>query len=458
MEQRNRILIIDDDQAVVNYLEVMLLQAGKFEVRTLTRSREAFEMIEGYKPDLVLLDMDMPEVKGIDILTGLAENPDRPEVVVLSGVEDIRLAVQALKLGAHDYVTKPVEPEELLAVINHALDRHILKSETRLLWENRENGNDEKPFDEIVTRAPQMKKIFKYIETIAPTDNPVLIWGESGTGKELIARVTHRLSRRRDKSFVAINAGVLANELFSSEFFGHIKGAFTGASANKPGMLEQSDGGMLFLDEIGELALPIQVKLLRFLQGGEYFQVGCSKVRRADVRVITATNKNLQEEIKNGNFRTDLFYRLNVCSIHVPPLREREGDIPLLANYFVEKYCPVHKKKLGGISEDVLMLLQRYHYPGNVRELENILNSAVLMESSHELKRKSLPQYFLHATLKEKFFISNAHSKSMSQVEKEHIQRVVKHTGGNRSAAARILGISRVCLISKIKNYSTEVH
>jgi transcriptional regulator with PAS, ATPase and Fis domain len=303
-----------------------------------------------------------------------------------------------------------------------------------------------------------MKKIFKYIETIAPTDNPVLIWGESGTGKELIARVTHRLSRRRDKSFVAINAGVLANELFSSEFFGHIKGAFTGASANKPGMLEQSDGGMLFLDEIGELALPIQVKLLRFLQGGEYFQVGCSKVRRADVRVITATNKNLQEEIKNGNFRTDLFYRLNVCSIHVPPLREREGDIPLLANYFVEKYCPVHKKKLGGISEDVLMLLQRYHYPGNVRELENILNSAVLMESSHELKRKSLPQYFLHATLKEKFYISNAHSKSMSQVEKEHIQRVVKHTGGNRSAAARILGISRVCLISKIKNYSAEVH
>jgi two-component system NtrC family response regulator len=453
VEKLIRILVIDDDQEVVNYLEVLLRQTDRFEVRTLTRSTEAFEVIAEFKPNLILLDMDMPNVKGIDILNYLSERLDRPEVLVLSGVEDIKLAVSSMKLGAYDYITKPVDPEELIDTMDRALERHRLKSEITMLEENRGNSVEHEAFGRIIAHAPQMKKIFRYIETIAPTDCPVLIWGESGTGKELIARAIHTLSRRQGKPFVAINAGVLANELFSSEFFGHIKGAFTGASADKPGILEKADSGTLFLDEIGELSLPIQVKLLRFLQEGEYFQVGGSKVRNADVRVITSTNKNLQEEIPRGNFRTDLFYRLNVCSIHVPPLREREGDIPLLAHYFVEKYCPVHGRKLSRISEDVLTLLQRYHYPGNIRELENIINSAVLLETSHELKRKSLPQYFLEATLKAKFLIADAHNKSMSQVEKEHLERVINYTGGNRTAAARILGISRVTLISKIKSY-----
>jgi DNA-binding NtrC family response regulator len=453
LEKLIRILVVDDDQAVVNYLEVLLRQTGRFKVRTLTRSTEAYEAIAEFKPDLILLDMDMPEVKGIDILNHLSERLNRPEVLVLSGVEDIKLAVSSMKLGAYDYITKPVVPEELIETMDRALERHRLKSEITMLENNRENSVEEEAFSRIITRAPQMKKIFSYIESIAPTDSPVLIWGESGTGKELIARAIHALSRRREKPFVAINAGVLANELFSSEFFGHIKGAFTGAANDKPGILEKVDSGMLFLDEIGELSLPIQVKLLRFLQEGEYFQVGGNKICRADVRVITSTNKNLQEEIPRGNFRTDLFYRLNVCSIYVPPLREREGDIPLLAHYFVEKYCPVHGKKLSRISEDVLMLLQRYHYPGNIRELENIINSAVLLETSHELKRKSLPQYFLETTLKAKFLIADAHNKSMSQVEKEHLERVINYTGGNRTHAARILGVSRVTLISKIKSY-----
>jgi DNA-binding NtrC family response regulator len=448
-----RILVVDDDQAVVNYLEVLLLQADRFEVRPLTRSTEVFQVIEEFRPDLILLDMDMPEVKGIDILNSLSEKMDRPEVIVLSGVEDIKLAVSAMKRGAYDYITKPVDPEALIETMDRALERHQLKAEITMIEKNREAGAEHEAFGAIITRASQMKKIFRYIESIAPTASPVLIWGESGTGKELVAHAIHTLSRRRDKPFVAINAGVLANELFSSEFFGHIKGAFTGACANKPGILEKVDSGTLFLDEIGELSLPIQVKLLRFLQEGEYFQVGGSKVCRADVRVITSTNKNLQEEIPRGNFRTDLFYRLNVCSIHVPPLRGREGDIPLLAHYFLKKYCSVHGKKLSGISEDVLLLLQRYHYPGNIRELENIINSAVLLETGHELRRKSLPQYFLEATLKAKFLIAGTNNKSIKEVEKEHIERVINYTGGNRTAAARILEISRTSLISKIKRY-----
>ncbi|MDX1764329.1 MAG: sigma-54 dependent transcriptional regulator [bacterium] len=457
MKRLNRILIIDDNQAVVNYLEVLLMQTAKFDVYPLTLSTKAFDVIAEYKPDLILLDMDMPDVKGIDILKYLVEKIDRPEVLILSGVEDIRLAVASMKLGAYDYITKPVDPEELLEVMERALDRRMLKTEIRLLRKDGKDRSEGSPFADIITRTTKMKKIFKYIEAIAPTDNPVLIWGESGTGKELIARAIHRLSGRRDQPFLAINAGVLANELFSSEFFGHTKGAFTGASADKPGILEKSNGGVLFLDEIGELSLPIQVKLLRFLQEGEYFQVGSTKCRYADVRVITATNKNLQEEIPRGNFRNDLFYRLNVCSIHAPPLRERQEDIPLLAHYFVEKYGQVHKKRLSRISEDVLMLLHRYHYPGNIRELENIINSALLLENSLELKRKSLPQYFLEATLKAKFFIADAHNKTMSQVEKEHIERVLNYTRGNRTAAARILGISRVSLISKIKNHDIKI-
>jgi two-component system response regulator AtoC len=292
----------------------------------------------------------------------------------------------------------------------------------------------------------------------------VLVWGESGTGKELVARAIHRISKRAAGPFFAVNAAVFASELFASEFFGHTKGAFTGAVADKPGILEKAKRGTLFLDEIGELPLPIQVKLLRVLQDGEYFQVGSTRNRQVDVRIITATNKDLREEIERGNFRSDLFYRLNVCSIFIPPLRDREGDVAFLAQYFVEKYARTHERKLNGISEDVLLLLQRYHYPGNVRELENIVNSAVLLETSHEVTRSSLPQYFLKATLRARAPFPATGEKAngqaertMAEIEREHIERVLRHTDGNRTAAAKILGISRVTLISKIKQYRLEL-
>jgi DNA-binding NtrC family response regulator len=459
----NKLLVIDDDQSVLRYLQVFFMQVARFEVRCLSDSTRAFATLAEFDPDLILLDIDMPDVTGIDILNYLAEQPSKPEVVVLSGVEDIKLAVRAMKLGAYDYLGKPVDCDKLLITIDRALERRNLISEIEALRKRLQSG-EESPFARIVTRSPQMLEIFDYASVIAPTDNSVLLWGESGTGKELVARAIHRLSRRRDKPFVAVNAGIFAAELFASEFFGHTKGAFTGAVADKTGILEKSDGATLFLDEIGELSLPIQVKLLRVLQEGEYSQVGSTESRRVDVRIITATNKDLREEIERGNFRSDLFYRLNVCSIHIPPLREREGDVPFLAQFLVEKYARLHGKAIRGISDDVLQLLQRYAYPGNVRELENIINGAVLVETTEELQRSSLPQDFLESILRARPPTLPAGApeaeiadKSLEQIEREHIERVLRRTDGNRTAAARVLGISRVTLIAKIRQYKLEL-
>ena len=453
----HKILIIDDDQAILNYLEVFLMQAGKFEVQCLSESKKAYETIFEFQPELILLDMDMPEVTGLDILHFLSERPDAPEILILSGVEDIELAVKAIKLGAYDYLTKPLDRAKLLISIDRTLERRTLKLKVEELRSHLEETEEDDPFVKIINCSPQIQKVLKYIEKIAPTDNPVLIWGESGTGKELIARAIHKLSKRKDKLFVAINASILASELFASEFFGHTKGAFTGAVSDKTGILEKADHGTLFLDEIGDLSLSVQVKLLRVLQEGEFFPVGSTKSRRVDVRLITATNKDLQEEIQQGNFRTDLFYRLNVSSVFVEPLRKREGDIVFLAPYFLNKYAATHNKKINTLSEDVLTLLQRYHYPGNVRELENIINSAVLLENSKELTRRSLPQYFLEATLKAKYSLADTQCKSMVQIEKEHIERILQHTGGNRTMASKILGLSRVSLIAKIKQYKINL-
>jgi len=460
----NKILVVDDDVSVLNYLQVFFLQVNKYEVRCLSESGRAYQTIDEFHPDLLILDIDMPDVTGIDILTYLFERNARPEVLVLSGVEDIKLAVRAMKLGAYDYLTKPIDTDKLLITIDRALERRNLKTEISSLRQRLEAAGEAGPFARVVSRSPQMLEIFSRVEVVAPTDNAVLLWGESGTGKELLARALHQLSKRRDKPFVAVNAGVFAAELFASEFFGHAKGAFTGAVSDKAGFLEKSNGGTLFLDEIGELALPIQVKLLRVLQEGEYTQVGSTENRRVDVRVITATNKDLREEIERGNFRSDLFYRLNVCAIYVPPLRDRDDDIAFLAQYFVEKYGRLHNKPITGVSEDVHTLLGRYRFPGNVRELENIVNSAVLLEKSSELTRQSLPPYVVDATAKVKDHpfppgerASALAERTVADVEREHIERVLRYTDGNRTAASRILGISRVTLISKIKQYKLEI-
>ena len=326
-----KILAIDDDQAVLNYLNIMLLQTGLYEVTTLANSGKAFHELKAKAYDLLILDMDMPDVSGLDILKHIKEKNIDIETIVLTGVEDVELAVSAMKLGAFDYLTKPVDNDQLLTIIATVLENRKARAGAAAeIPFSADNLKFKDAFKEIITQNEEMIRMFQMVEKMAQPDNSILIWGESGTGKELIAKAIHRISKRRDENFVAVNAGTFANELFSSEFFGHNKGAFTGASAAKKGFLEEADKGTLFLDEIGELALPIQVKLLRVLQEGEFFRLGSTKNQKVDVRIIAATNKDLLSEMKKGNFRKDLFYRLNMSSVYLPPLRERKGDIPLL--------------------------------------------------------------------------------------------------------------------------------
>ncbi|HLP59969.1 MAG TPA: sigma-54 dependent transcriptional regulator [Candidatus Deferrimicrobium sp.] len=310
-------------------------------------------------------------------------------------------------------------------------------------------------FKNIITRDEKMVKIFHFVEKFAVTDNSVLIWGESGTGKELIARAIHEISARKNHKFVAVNAGAFANELFTSEFFGHAKGSFTGALTDKKGFIEEAQGGTLFLDEIGELSLPIQVKLLRVLQENEFYRLGSTRNIKTDVRIIAATNKNLFDEIKRGNFRKDLFFRLNINSINLPPLRERYEDIPLLAEHFLKEYSARYRRQVEKISSPVLKLLKGYSYPGNVRELMNLINSAVIVETGVELQKKSLPEYFLENayTLME---MPLEPLNSLQDMEKEYIKKVLDNTRNNKTHAAKILGISRVNLIAKIKKYDLD--
>lgn len=453
-----KILVIDDDQAVLNYLNIMLLQSGLYDVETLNVSTDAYKKISDSNYDLLLLDMDMPEVSGLDILKFIKEQGIHLPALILTGVEDVQLAVSAMKWGAIDYLTKPIENDFLLSQIASALERGGVQAEKA--EEPRKATLDElkhkEAFSEIITQNREMIRIFQMVEKMAGSDNSVLIWGESGTGKELIAKAIHMISERRNEKFIAVNAGSFANELFSSEFFGHDKGAFTGAVTTKKGFLEEANKGTLFLDEIGELTLPIQVKLLRVLQEGEFFRLGSTQKLNVDVRIIAATNKNLLEEIKKGNFRKDLFYRLNMNSVYLPPLRDRKDDIPLLCFHFLKKFSLINNKNVSRISASVMKMLKEYDYPGNIRELINIINSTVIIESSEELRKKSLPHYFLESTAFSDINLEDIPLKSLKEIEKDHILKIAHYTRGNKTKASKILGISRISLISKMKQYKEE--
>ena len=453
-----KVLIIDDNQAVLNFLRIFLLQTGKFSVQILQNSSEAFDTIENNEFDIMLLDMDMPNVTGLDILKHLHENKIPLTTIVLTGVEDIDMAIQSMKLGTFDYMLKPIDEEKLLEALENASQKSKFNKQSLVTIEELsvKTLKHSKPFKKIITQNKEMIKIFHYVEKFALTDNSILIWGESGTGKELIAKAIHEISSRHNNKFVAVNAGAFAQELFSSEFFGHNKGAFTGASSNKTGFIEEANGGTLFLDEIGELSLPIQIKLLRVLQEKEFYRLGSTKNIKVDVRIVTATNKNLFDEIKKGNFRKDLFFRLNINSIRIPSLCERSDDIELLSNHFFNKYKENYNKNIEKISTSTLNCLKSYPYPGNIRELMNIINSAIIVESGNELQKKSLPQYFLENIKYSSDIMNGFLPKKIWEVEKEHIKKVLKYTVGNKTKAADILGISRVNLIAKVKKYELK--
>lgn len=453
-----KILVIDDDQAILNFLRLLLLQSGRFEVQTLQDSSKAFDLLEKEQFDILLLDMDMPKVTGLDILLHIKENNIPLVTIVLTGVEDIDLAISAMKLGTSEYMLKPIEEDHLLELIDSVSSKLHLdpKSTDSAAIQSKENLRFPKGFEKIITCDEKMIRIFHFVEKFAATENSILIWGESGTGKELIARAIHNISHRKDKKFIAVNAGAFANELFASEFFGHAKGSFTGAVSEKKGFLEEANGGTLFLDEIGELSLPIQVKLLRVLQEEEFYKLGSTQNIKVDIRIIAATNKNLFEEIQKGNFRKDLFFRLNINSINLPPLRDRQDDIPMLAEHFLKQFNKKYNKNIDSIAAPVINLLKNYTFPGNVREIMNIINSGIIVESGKELTKKSLPHYFLENTYIPENNMNGSIPKTLEEVEKVQIKKVLDYAKWNKTNASKILGISRVNLIHKIKKFNLE--
>ncbi len=389
---KGSILIVDDEPDIQLVMTANLTREG-YDVATAGDGLEALRKVESQDYDVIILDHQMPSLTGMEFLSRLrsgspADATDVP-VIFITAYGTIEMAVQAMKDGAYSYLTKPVRYEDLSLQVKNAVERHRLSREVRSL---RDEVGDRYQFGNIIGRNPRMQEVFQTIRTVADTDATVLIHGESGTGKELIARAIHYNSRRRDKPFVVVSCSALPEALLESELFGHEKGAFTGAIRQRIGRFEMAEGGTVFLDEIGEMSMPVQLKLLRVLQEREIERVGGNQTIKVDVRVISATHRDLQQAMQDRHFRQDLFYRLNVVPIKLPPLRERLDDVPILASHFLKKYCTKNQKQVKTFSREALEALCGYAYPGNVRELENIIERAVIMEKGDSIQRTELGQ------------------------------------------------------------------
>lgn len=438
-----RILIVDDEEPVRRLLTKELGRKG-FLTDTAENGDRACAKLMDSSYDIILLDIVMPGMDGMSVLKKLQEDPAAPAIIVLTGKATVDTAVSAMKAGAYDYLTKPYKLDELAIVIQRAYEQKKLSLENQLL--KKELARRETP-DNFVGESPRFREILRLIEKIAPTDSTVLISGESGTGKELVAHSIWKKSSRSEKPFIALNCSTLSETLMESELFGHEKGAFTHALKVKNGLVETAEGGILFLDEIAEMPVPLQAKLLRFLDSGEFRRVGGNKSLRTDVRVITATNKNLHNELMKGRFREDLFYRLNVINIELPPLRERKQDIKPLAEYFIHHYGRKVSKKVNRLDDGAEEMLMRYDWPGNVRELENVLERAVILCESDVITRDDL------ALRGNAVSAEGRGLRRLKEVEKDHILKVLKETGGNQTQASRLLGVDRKTLYLKLKKY-----
>ncbi len=443
MSNSIKVLVVDDEEPLRRLLKKELARKG-FSVETAPDGRSALVVLKDSSFDVILLDIVMPGIDGISVMKKMKADPASPVIIVLTGRATVETAVEAMKNGAYDYLTKPYKLEELAIVINRAYEYGNL-SKKNLLFQQ-ELVRKESPF-EFVCKSRQLQEILTLIKKIAPTDSPVFIQGESGTGKELIANTIWHYSRRKDFPFIALNCATLSESLIESEIFGHEKGAFTNAYQTKHGIVEVADTGTLFLDEISEMPLGLQAKLLRFLDSGEFRRVGSNKSLKVDVRVLAATNKDLIDLVKNGTFREDLYYRLNVINIIIPPLRERRHDIPELSKYFLKKYCRKLSKSISGFKPEAIGLLHGYNWPGNVRELENVIERAVILCDAEEIGPGDLSIPAGHI-LHEKNM-----QPSLEEMEKNYILRVLKETNGNQSKASQILEIDRKTLYLKLKKY-----
>lgn len=443
-EQTGKILIVDDELVVRDSLGKWFTEEG-YTVHAVGSAHEALNSFQPGAWDVALIDIKMPGMDGIELQNRLHQADPDLIVIVMTGYASVETAVQALKQGAYDYITKPFDPDELVHSIGNAIEHRRAQREVVRL---REHLQEAFPQTELIGQSPAMKRIYELVEMVAPTDATVLITGESGSGKEVVARAIHAASPRRHMPFMVIHCGALTETLLESELFGHERGAFTGAQARRKGKFEAADGGTVFLDEIGDISLKTQTDLLRVLQEKEIVRVGATQPTKVDFRCVTATNRDLEAMVKEGTFRFDLFYRLNVVRISVPPLRERREDIPLLAEALLKKHAVAMNRPVPRISPEAVDLLLSYDWPGNVRELENALERALVIGRGSEIQPSSLP--FQPSST------APVTGRRLEDVVRAHIEHVLDETGWNLTHAARILEIDRSTLYSKIKSYGLK--
>jgi len=453
MSAGRRILLVDDETGIVDTLRILLRGEG-YDVVAALSGREAIEMLPEASPDIVLTDIRMPGVTGLEVMAKAHEIDPETAVILMTAQASLQTAVQAVNEGAYYYLQKPFANEELLAICRRAAEARELRVENKAL--KKEIRRQSAPRRERPTgKNRSFIEVLKLAETVAPTESTVLITGESGSGKEVLARYIHGLSGRAESSFFSLNCGALPEGLLESELFGHVKGSFTGAISDKIGLFEAANGGTLFLDEIGEMTAATQVRLLRALQEREVIPVGSTEVRKIDVRILAATNSDLNEKIRTGSFRSDVYYRLNVIALHLPPLRERKDDIPILARLFLDSMGEQEGERV--LREDALDVLCAYDWPGNVRELENALERAVVVASGSEILVEHLPEVVRATNAKPLVTNEPPPNPSMEVIERAYIEFVLTAEGGNKSKAAEVLGIDPSTLYRKLNRYGIEV-
>ena len=445
-----KILIVDDELSIRRSLYNTFKK--NYQVETASSGLEAIKKVEGDDFDLVLLDQKMPDLDGLQVLKEIKHIDDRVIIIMITAYGSIESSVEAMKLGAYDYILKPYELDEIKIIIEKAINYQELSEEVVSL---KAALSERFQFSNIIGKSKKMQDIFQCIEDTAGTNVNILILGESGTGKELIAKAIHYNSMRRNKPLIIVNCAALPEELLESEIFGHEKGAFTGAERRRIGKAEEAHGGTLFLDEIGDLSLKTQPKLLRFLQDGKIERLGSNLPIQLDVRVIAATNQDIESALEKGTFRKDLYYRINTLTIEIPPLRERQEDIPLLADHFLSMYAKVHKKEVTSISPEVIEQFMNYSWPGNIRELEKVIERGVVLSKAHLLNNDQLPDEVREAgpARAHQDFTKNTLSESVELLETKMIRDALDKTNGNREKAAKMLGISLRSLQYKIKKY-----
>jgi two-component system, NtrC family, response regulator AtoC len=447
-----RVLVVDDEENIRLVLKTLLKRHG-YDVEVADNGESALSLVDSFGPDVILTDVRMPKMNGLDMLATLKAKQNPATVIVMSAYGSVDLALEAMKAGAYDYVGKPFKPDEIVLALRKAEERESLRRENRAL---KEQIQKESQFESILAKSPQMTEIFRTISKIADFKTTVLIQGESGVGKELVARAIHSRSSRKNHPFVPINCGAIPENLLESELFGHKKGAFTDANSDRRGLFEEADGGTLFLDELGELPLNLQVKLLRALQEESIRRLGESKDIKVDVRIITATHRDLAAEAKAGRFREDLFYRINVLPIVIPPLRTRKEDIHLLVDHFLTRNNARLGTQIKGMTPDARKLLLEYAWPGNVRELENTIERAMVLCDGDVIDTHDLPERLRDALDPVQVQLASGElsiKKTSSAIEEILIRRALQKTRGNRTRAAELLEISHRALLYKIKDY-----